>query len=77
MGNRHECENYRGIHLLNSAHKMYAKLITKRINILNEALLIEEQCGFRRGRSCSDWVFILQQLMQKRRELNLSTYFYS
>ena len=74
-GNRRECGNYRGINLLNSAYKIYAKLLTKRINIINEVLLIEEHCGFRRGHSCSDCVFILQQLIQKGREFNLATYF--
>ena len=72
-GNRHECRNYRRINLLNSAYKISTELLTKRINIINEALLIKEQCGFRRGRSCS--IFILQQLIQKRREFNLPIYF--
>lgn len=73
-GNRHEYTNYRGITLLDSAYKIYAKIVTRRINVINEALLKEEQCGFRKGRSCSDCVFIIQQLIQKRREFNLPTY---
>ena len=68
-GNRHECRNYRGINLMNSAYKIHAKFLTKRINIINEALLKEEQSGFRE-RPFLFCVFILQQLIQKRREFN-------
>ncbi|KAJ4450607.1 hypothetical protein ANN_02033 [Periplaneta americana] len=34
----------------------------------------EEQAGFRKGRSCSDNVFIIKRLIEKRREFNLPTY---
>jgi len=33
--------------------------------------MIEEQCGFRKGRSCIDTIFTVQQIMEKRREHNL------
>lgn len=73
-GDRNNCENYRGISLLNSIYKVYAKIINKRLKVISENLLSEEQCGFRTGRSTSDNVFILQQLFEKRREFNLQTH---
>lgn len=73
-GNRKECNNYRGISLLNTAYKIYAKIITRRLNTISEVLINGVQHGFRRGRSCSDCVFILKQIIQKRREYNLETH---
>ena len=73
-GDRNDCNNYRGISLLNVAYKIFAKIITRRINVLSEVLISETQHGFRKGRSCSDCVFILKQIIQKRREYNLQTH---
>jgi hypothetical protein len=70
-GNKRDCNNYRGINLLNVAYKLYAKIITRRFNIINEYILSEEQCGFQKGRLCSGCIFITKQLIQKRREFNL------
>jgi hypothetical protein len=33
--------------------------------------MLEEQCSFRKGRSCTDAIFTVQQLMEKRKEHNL------
>ena len=33
--------------------------------------MVEEKCGFRKGRSCIDAIFTVQQIMEKRREHNL------
>lgn len=73
-GNRKDCNNYRGISLLNSAYKIYAKIITNRLNTITEALLTEEQNGFRQNRSCIDGVFTLAQIIEKHREFNIPTH---
>ncbi|KAJ4431013.1 hypothetical protein ANN_19606 [Periplaneta americana] len=70
-GDRGNPNNYRGISLLNSTYKLYAKIITRRLNTISETKLDEIQCGFRKGRSCADCVFVMQQIIQKRREFNL------
>ena len=57
---------------IDSAYKIYAKLLTKRINIINEALLTDEQSGF--GETVSVLTAFLQQLIQERREFILPTY---
>jgi hypothetical protein len=51
-----------------------AKIITRWLNVISEALLREEQHGFRKGRSCSNCVFVLRQIIQKRRESNLENH---
>ena len=33
--------------------------------------MIEEQCGFRKGRICTDAIFTKQQIIEKRKEHNL------
>jgi len=30
--------------------------------------MLEEQCGFRKGRSCTDAIFTVQQIIEKRKE---------
>ena len=72
-GKRDDCSNNRGISLLNSGYKIYAKIIT-RFKTISEAILFEEQNGFRIGRSCINNVFTIKQTIEKRRELNLETH---
>ena len=33
--------------------------------------IVEEQCGFRKGRSCTDAIFAVQKIIEKRKEYNL------
>ncbi len=40
-----------------------------------ETQISETQHGFRKGRSCSDCIFVLTQLTEKRREFKLPTYY--
>ena len=57
-----------------TAYKIYAKILNDRLKNIMENIIGEEQTGFRKGRSTIDAVFTLQQLIEKRREYNLSTY---
>ncbi|KAJ4443242.1 hypothetical protein ANN_04910 [Periplaneta americana] len=72
-GDRKDCSNYRGISLLNTGYKVYSKIITKRLNVIADTMLIEEQNGFRSNRSCIDSVFSLSQIIEKHREYNIPT----
>lgn len=58
----------------NVGYKIYSKIINERLKTISDALLIEEQSGFRTGRSCIDNVFVIKQLFEKRREFNLETH---
>lgn len=73
-GNRSLCENYRGISLLNVAYKLYARVINNRLKKIADVLLLEEQNGFRKGRSCNDNITAIRQIIEKRREYNLETH---
>ena len=71
-GTKSKCENYRGITLLPTAYKLFTNIIKKnRLNEHVEEEMVEEQCGFRKGRSCTDAIFTVQQIIDKRKEHNL------
>jgi len=55
---------------LPTAYKLFANIIRKRLNEHLEDEMVEEQCGFRKGCSCIDAIFTVQQNMEKRKEHN-------
>jgi len=73
-GERNNPDDYRSISLLNTGYKIYSKIIAKRLTAIAEVLLLEEQNGFRKGRSCMDCIFSASQLIEKRREFIIPTY---
>ena len=74
-GTKSKCENYRGITLLPTAYKLYANIIKNRLNAHLEDEMEEEQCGFRKGRSCTDAIFTARQIIEKRKEHKLPLFF--
>jgi len=44
-------------------------MIAKRLTVIAEALLLEEQNEFRKGRSCMGCIFSASQITEKHREL--------
>jgi hypothetical protein len=68
------CNNYRRISLLSTVSKIYVQILKMKVNTTAEGFLNESLNGFRRGRSCTDAIFSLQQILEKRREFNLPTY---
>jgi hypothetical protein len=58
------------IDLLHGDCKLFAKIIVARLQRTAEIILLEEQPGFRKGRSCTDNVHVIQHLMEKHREFN-------
>ena len=69
-GDRKECNNARGISLLSVPGKVFTRVMLNRINDTVDETLRENQCGFRKGRGCSDQIFILRQLIEKKLEFN-------
>ena len=62
------CDNWRGISLLDTVGKLFAKVIQARLQSVVENAIIDSQCGFRSGRGCIDMVFCARQLIEKARE---------
>ena len=71
-GTKSKCENYGGISLLPTAYKLCANIIKNRLHEYLEDEMVEEQCGFRKGRSCTDAIFTVQQIMEKKERTQLT-----
>lgn len=66
-GDRDSVNNYRGISLLNILSKVFSFILNQRLTVWadeNEKI-VEEQGGFRAGRSTTDNIFILQGIIEK------------
>ena len=61
-GNLSDCNNWRGISLLDVAGKIVARILQERLQMFAEQELPESQCGFRKGHSCTDMIFTVRQL---------------
>ena len=74
-GNRQACDNHRGISLLSIAGKILARVLLNRlITHLEQGLLPESQCGFRKERGTVDMIFAARQLQEKCQEQNTNLY---
>nr|VZI27895.1 unnamed protein product [Spirometra erinaceieuropaei] len=74
-GNRQVCDNHRGISLLNIAGKIFARVLLNRLNeYLEQDLLPESQCDFRRHRGTTDMIFVARQLQEKCHEMRTHLY---
>ena len=45
--------------------KIYARIVSDRLKVLTDALVMDEQGGFRAGRGCIDQVFVVRQVIEK------------
>nr|VZI41161.1 unnamed protein product [Spirometra erinaceieuropaei] len=74
-GNRQICDNHCGISLLNIAGKIFARILLNRLNNhLEQGLLPEGQCGFRRHRGTTDMIFAARHLQEKCQEMRTHLY---
>ncbi|KAL7879699.1 hypothetical protein SRHO_G00019530 [Serrasalmus rhombeus] len=67
-GDRSDCNNYRGISLLSTVGKLYARVLLVHLQQLAERIYPESQRGFRAEISTGDMIFSLRQLQEKYRE---------
>ena len=73
-GDLTECDNWRGISLLDVMGKLFSKVIHRRLQWVTKEVLLDSQCGFRSGRDCVDVVFCAQQLVEKASEHSTKIY---
>jgi hypothetical protein len=66
-----ECKNYRGITLLSIPGKVMSLVILNRIKADLDSSLRENQAGFRPGRSCTDQIFSIKQIIERCVEFDI------
>lgn len=69
-GNKRDCNNYRGISVTSTLSRLYGRIIRDIIEQEYQEHQEEEQSGFRAGRSCTDNVFCLKQIIEKKTATN-------
>eukprot|EP00117_Sycon_ciliatum_P033454 scpid42513/ scgid5633/ Probable RNA-directed DNA polymerase from transposon X-element; Reverse transcriptase len=74
-GNLAECDNWRGIALLDVIGKVVARVIQSRLADKLDDVLPDSQCGFRTGRGCADMIFAARQLIEKSYEHEQKCFF--
>ena len=67
------CNNWRGVVLLSITCKVFSRVIFNRISPAVDPLLRREQAGFKKGKSCNDQIFTLQQILEQNFIQTLST----
>jgi hypothetical protein len=71
------CNNYRGITLLDIVYKVFSNVLNERLKKITENLLGEYQCGFRKNRSTSDQIFTIRQMMENAMNITRTCICYS
>lgn len=73
-GDRKACSNYRGISLLNIAYKIFASIVCERLKPHVIRIIGPYQCGFMPGKSTTDQIFTLRQILEKTHEFQVDTH---
>nr|VZI50724.1 unnamed protein product [Spirometra erinaceieuropaei] len=74
-GNRQLCDTHRGISLPNIVREIFARIRLNRLNHhLEEGLLSESKCGFRRHRGTTDMIFAVRTLQENCQEMRTHLY---
>ncbi|BHF58949.1 hypothetical protein SprV_0100190400 [Sparganum proliferum] len=74
-GNLQLCDNHRGIFLLEIAGKRFARIPLNLLNNdLEQGLLPESQCSFRRHRGTTNMIFAARQMQEKCQEMRTHLY---
>jgi sorting nexin-29 len=68
------CSNYRGILLLNTAYKILSYILYARLSEYTERIIGKYQCGFRKGKSTTNQIFTLSQIMEKTVEYQIGVH---
>jgi hypothetical protein len=69
-GDKNDCNNYQGIFLLSTAHKILSNIFLARLTPYVNEVIGDHQCGFRCNRSTTDQIFYIQQILEKKWEYN-------
>ena len=68
--------NYRGISLLSNISKLFSGILNDRLTkyLDSEKILVDEQNGFRKARTCLDHIYVLTSIIRNRKAQKLPTF---
>jgi len=64
-GSLKDCNNWRGIILLSTLGKVFSRVLLNRLQDAVDCTLRDEQAGFRKGRSCTEQIFNLRNIINR------------
>ena len=67
-GDLGNCDNWRGVTLLPILSKVFSQIIHTRLAEALDEYIRQEHAGFHPGRSCSDHIFTLRQILAQSKE---------
>ena len=70
MGDKTDCNYYRGISLVPTTYTILSNILLSRLIPYAEEVTGDHQCGFRRNRSTTDHIFCIRQILEKKLEYN-------
>ena len=71
---KEKLNNYRGIELSCTVGKVFERVLDERIRLVTEERVMKEaQGGFRKGRNCTDRIFVLRNVAELRKKRGLKT----
>jgi hypothetical protein len=73
-GDKLDCKNYRGICLLNVTYKVFAEILYDRVLPHANAAVQHYQAGFQSGKSTTDQLIAVRQILEKCNEFNITTH---
>ena len=74
QANLSDCNNWRGTTLLTRSSKVFSKVIQELFTANREKNIRKEKAGFRKGRSCTDLISTLRQILEQAKEWNSTVY---
>jgi hypothetical protein len=69
-GDKGKCDNYRRISVTSTFRKIYGRILAKFLELEYKNMEMEEQSGFRAGRSCIDNIFFHNTNDRKKKATN-------
>ncbi|KAL4104822.1 hypothetical protein QTP88_020098 [Uroleucon formosanum] len=68
------CQNYRGISLLNTTYKVLSNIILNRLTPYAKDIVGEYQAGFTAGKSTTDQIHVIKQITEESHEFDKDVY---
>jgi hypothetical protein len=66
MGDKNDCNNYRGISLLPTAYTILSNIVLAKLTPYSTEVIGDHEYGFRRNISTTDQIFYIRHILEKK-----------